>query len=68
MIPEADKFAQSFIEKKIDSILYNESEEQKDCKYDILYSTALYPENGKNAQDLMKTAQNTLKEKAEAVL
>lgn len=66
MIPEADKFAQSFIEKKIESTLNSAEDETNGKKYDILYSTALFPDNGKDAQELIDTAKNSLKEKVEA--
>ena len=38
----------------------------KDKKYDILYSTVLFPENGKNAKNLFDKAKSLLKEKVEA--
>lgn len=63
LIPEADKFAQSFIEKKIESFVVDEQDKEK---YDILYSTALFPDVGDSAQDLMSGAKNLLKEKVEA--
>ena len=52
MIPEADKFAQGFIEKKIESILISELDETNNKKYDILYSTAIFPENGEDVISL----------------
>lgn len=58
MIPEADKFAQSFIEKKIESTINNEESNSK--KYDILYSTALFPENGESAEDIFLGLNNSL--------
>ena len=58
MIPEADKFAQSFIEKKIESTINNEESNSK--KYDILYSTALFPENGETAEDIFLGLNNSL--------
>ena len=63
LMPEADKFAQSFIEKKIESFVVDEQDKEK---YDILYSTALFPDVGDSAQDLMSGAKNLLKEKVEA--
>lgn len=59
IIPEADKFAQSFIEKKIESTL--ESEKTNGEKYDIVYSTSLFPNNGKDAESLIATAEKQLK-------
>ena len=59
MIPEADKFAQSFIEKKIESTI--SSSEQQTVKYDILYSTATFPEGGTDAKELFETVEKTLK-------
>lgn len=67
-MPEADKFAQSFIEKKIDSTLYCEEENTDSKKYDILYSTVLFPDKGKDARNLMEIAKDSLKSKVEAVL
>lgn len=58
MIPEADKFAQSFIEKKIESTINNEEANSK--KYDILYSTALFPENGESTEDIFLGLNNSL--------
>lgn len=58
-IPEGDKFAQSFIEKKIESYLENNKTETQ--KYDIVYSTALFPENGGNAEHLIKGAADFFK-------
>ena len=52
MIPEADKFAQGFIEKKIESIITSEFDETNTKKYDILYATAIFPENGEDADSL----------------
>ena len=63
LMPEADKFAQSFIEKKIESFVVDEQDKEK---YDILYSTALFPDVGNSAQDLMSSAKKLLKEKVEA--
>ena len=54
MIPEADKFAQGFIEKKIESILISELDEKNSPKYDILYSTAIFPDNGEDVISLME--------------
>lgn len=68
MLPEADKFAQSFIEKKIESILHNESEETQSEKYAILYSTVLFPDNAQDATELMEKAKDLLKNKVEALL
>ncbi len=59
MIPEADKFAQSFIEKKIESTI--SSSEQQTVKYDILYSTATFPEGGTDAKELFETVEKSLK-------
>lgn len=67
MIPEADKFAQSFIEKKIESTLSNSDEEQNNKKYDILYSTALYPDSGVSAKELMDSASDLLNHKLDKV-
>ena len=68
MLPEADKFAQSFIEKKIESILHNESEETQSEKYAILYSTVLFPDNAQDATELMEKEKDLLKNKVEALL
>lgn len=57
-IPEADKFAQNFIEKKIES--YLDCGKTESQKYDILFSTALFPENGKSACELLKNAEKFL--------
>lgn len=65
-MPEADKFAQSFIEKKIESFLCSSEEKQDSKKYDILYSTVLFPDKGKDAQDLMDISKELLKHKVEA--
>ncbi len=59
IIPEADKFAQSFIEKKIESTL--EQNRNSNENYDIVYSTALYPDNGKDGQELIDSAEDLLK-------
>lgn len=59
MIPEADKFAQSFIEKKIESTI--SSSEQQTVKYDILYSSATFPEGGTDAKELFETVEKSLK-------
>ena len=68
MIPEADKFAQSFIEKKIESTLCSVNAETNKEKYDILYSSVLYPDNGEDAHELMETAKDLLsKQKTEMV-
>lgn len=61
MIPEADKFAQSFIEKKIESTVAADEKSAKDKKYDILYSTALFPDNGADTKELIESAKNSLK-------
>ena len=61
MIPEADKFAQSFIEKKIESTLMAQGEETNSQKYDIVYSTVLFPDNGEDAQTLMAVSKENLK-------
>lgn len=68
MIPEADKFAQSFIEKKIESTLCSVNAETNKEKYDILYSSVLFPDNGEDAHELMETAKDLLsKQKTEMV-
>lgn len=59
LIPEADKFAQSFIEKKIESTI--SSSEQQTVKYDILYSSATFPEGGTDAKELFETVEKSLK-------
>lgn len=59
MIPEADKFAQSFIEKKIESTI--SSSEQQTVKYDILYSSVTFPEGGTDAKELFETVEKSLK-------
>lgn len=59
ILPEADKFAQSFIEKKIESTI--EQNTTSSQKYDILYSTALFPDNGKDAAEMIETAEKLLK-------
>ena len=64
MIPEADKFAQSFIEKKIESTISQEKNSDSNTKYDIVYSTALFPDNAQDASELIETAKNTLKAQA----
>lgn len=58
-IPEGDKFAQNFIEKKIESYIENNKTESE--KYDIVYSTALFPENGETAQKLVQSMQSLQK-------
>lgn len=50
-IPEADKFARNFIEKKIESYVEGETCSEK---YDIVYSTVLFPEDGDSAEALLK--------------
>ena len=57
-IPDADKFAQNFIEKKIESYIAPETE---GGKYDILYSTALFPDNGDSLDNLIKKSNELLK-------
>lgn len=59
ILPEADKFAQSFIEKKIESTIEQNTTSLK--KYDILYSTALFPDSGKDAAEMIETAEKLLK-------
>ena len=59
LVPEADKFAQSFIEKKIEGTI-SPVEETESKKYDILYSTELFPDNGKDANELMSNARSAL--------
>lgn len=60
IIPEADKFAQSFIEKKIESTVYTDTGKQSDKKYDILYSSATYPEGGADSKELFEFVENSL--------
>ena len=60
MIPEADKFAQSFIEKKIESTINPDNERHTDSKYDILYSSATYPEGGADAKELFEFVETAL--------
>ena len=60
MIPEADKFAQSFIEKKIESTINPDNEGHTDLKYDILYSSATYPEGGADAKELFEFVETAL--------
>lgn len=62
MIPEADKFAQSFIEKKIESTISSEENSDSSQKYDIVYSTALFPDNAQDTAELIETAKNALKQ------
>ena len=57
-IPEGDKFARNFIEKKIETHL--EQNATADKKYDIVYSTALAPEEGENAEELLAAVQKNL--------
>lgn len=54
-IPEGDKFARNFIEKKIETHLEQNATGAE--KYDIVYSTALAPEEGKNADELLKAVR-----------
>ena len=61
MIPEADKFAQGFIEKKIESIITTETDETNAKKYDILYSTAIFPDNGEDTDSLCDYLTSALK-------
>lgn len=59
-IPEGDKFARNFIEKKIETHLGQNATGAE--KYDIVYSTALAPEEGKNADELLKAVcKNSIK-------
>ena len=60
MIPEADKFAQSFIEKKIESTVISGIDGKTDKKYDILYSSATYPEGGAGSKELFEFVLNSL--------
>jgi signal transduction histidine kinase len=64
MMPEADKYAQSFLEKKIESIVINEYE-TSNKKYDILYSTILYPDGGEDSFELINTMKDSLKKAME---
>lgn len=57
MIPDADKCAQSFIEKKIESILENEFKTNFENR-DTLFSTALFPYDGKDAKILVNTVKD----------
>ncbi len=57
-IPEGDKFARNFIEKKIETHL--EQNATADKKYDIVYSTALAPEEGENAEELLAAVRKNL--------
>lgn len=59
-IPEAEKFAQSFIEKRIESTIADELSNENSQKYDILYSTALFPECSEDAAVLLNDLQNNL--------
>ena len=58
-IPEGDKFARNFIEKKIETHLGQNVTGAE--KYDIVYSTALAPEEGKNADELLKAVRKNQK-------
>ena len=60
MIPEADKFAQSFIEKKIDSTVMSFNNNQTEEKYDILYSSTTYPQGGADAKELFEFVEKSL--------
>jgi hypothetical protein len=64
MMPEADKYAQSFLDKKIESIVINEYE-TSNKKYDILYSTILYPDSGEDSFELINTMKDSLKKAME---
>ncbi len=59
MIPEADKFAQGFIEKKIESALQS-SNEENNKRYDILFSTAISPDNGTTTEELIDNLKRSL--------
>lgn len=65
MIPDADKCAQSFIEKKIESILENDFETNWKNS-EIAFSTALFPNDGKDAKMLVNTVKDLLNNKVEA--
>lgn len=65
MIPDADKCAQSFIEKKIESILENDFRTNFE-KRDTVFSTALFPNDGKDANILVNTVIDLLNDKVEA--
>ena len=57
-IPEADKFAQNFIEKKIESYIQGETGSEK---YDIVYSTVLFPDDGNSPEELLKKTDELIK-------
>ena len=57
-IPEADKFAQNFIEKKIESYIQGETSSEK---YDIVYSTVLFPDDGNSPEELLKKTDELIK-------
>lgn len=59
-IPEADKFAQTFIEKKIESELNIKTENTETQEYDILYSSAVYPECGDDSNFLIEKLNEDL--------
>ena len=61
VMPEADKFAQSFVEKRIDSSVSIENDSHAEQKYDILYSTALFPECGEDATYLLNKLKQDLR-------
>ena len=65
MIPDADKCAQSFIEKKIESILENDFETNWKNS-EISFSTVLFPNDGKDAKMLVNTVKDLLNNKVEA--
>lgn len=65
MIPDADKCAQSFIEKKIESILENDFETNWKNS-EIAFATALFPNDGKDAKMLVNTVKDLLNNKVEA--
>ena len=57
MIPDADKCAQSFIEKKIESILENDFKLNSENN-NILFSTALFPTDGKDVKMLLNKVKD----------
>ena len=59
-IPEAEKFAQSFIEKRIESTITDELNNENLQKYDILYSSALFPDCSDNATILINDLKDNL--------
>ena len=56
-IPEADVYAQNFIEKKIESYI---SGSDGSGKYDILYSTVIFPDCGDDAYYILENLKNNL--------